>query len=371
MKNKNIIIIITILIVVLSTIVTYDYLKSKKDNKITNIDTQEVILKDEEFQETQFPVFKICKNKQNIISYSSTCQTDESYYPYLTVLSPTTNIKTYEGSNYLSGILFKDNNIRLIDVTERKQYILELGENDTYKLIINNGKILGVIYQNKERTGFYSYKLKHSIYEKQYDTIALKDEILLGSKEKKLFILDTNKEKIIKELNNNITYIDDIIYAKNIENLIHIKSRNQNGEYEYFIFNKKTGNINKISGFYDEMNLIRDKIYALKGNTVEIYNINGEIVGTNTLRKGTHYKIVENYLVTLIEKDIKIINMDTKEETTLLENALNLWISEEKYEQSNNSIIMLFQEIIYDEYPKMYEVTFIKDTKEVKIKNFN
>lgn len=371
-KKKTLILLIFIILLIITGFITFDFIKSKNNRKNDNEENEGVILKDETFSGHQFPVFTICKNDLDMIDYTNICQTDESYKPYLTVMSPTLNVKTFPGTNYTTGILFKDNYINLIDVKERKKFILDLGENDSYKLLINkNDKILGVLYQNESESGFYSYKLKKSIYNKEYDEIDLKDEILIGSKGNQLYILNEEEEKVIKKLDNTLTTINDIEYAKNIDNLIHIRSRNTNGEFEYFIYNKTNDTLNKISGFYEDISFTNKTIYAIKNNEIEIYDINGKLIKTNTIKKGTHSKIFENYIIAIVGKDIKIINMENNEETTLLENALNIWISEEKLDNSGKDIVMLFQEIDFEEYPKIYEITFTKNTKEVKIKNLN
>lgn len=302
---------------------------------------------------------------------------------YLIIMSENSNTLLLSGNANTNYLLIESENLRLINLKERKEEILNLKAN-SYNLILEDGKSynqdnlllepIGITFSKDGLNGYYNIKTKEIMYENYNNISILNQDYLLNKEENKITLLDINKENIILEIEE-----DNII-----KNLRKIETEN-NKAYVTILNNDKTTyliydlsskeKIGTITGTFTSINKSNSKIIAFTKDEIVVYNLDGTVFKRRNLSSNENINIIDNYYVIIEKGNLLLIDLETNEEKILMDVTSNDYL-DKMYKSSvlkddgttSPVIIVVVKEInTIGKITKSYDISFNLETKEVDI----
>ena len=399
--RKTIITILTILIISILFIVLFA--KIYTSNKPNNNTTPPKENKDIKYEDTSTfsKELVLCKiDRYNIVEYTNDCQEEK-----LTIKTKSNNTKFFFEQSYIGDndylVYTDDNIIKIYDLTEKKSINTNLSINNynPTELLVTDKVVKGLTLLNIKNEDtkyaeYYSFKQNKLLYENKYATTD-NFSTLFGNyiytyvaenNYYKLYILDTEKEKVLLELkdyfDSNDSYINHV--NKINDNYVNIYySENEN--IHTLLYNSK---MQKVDENFDDYSFSdKDGIMILKGNIVYVYDNNSKII-----KKIDKYNnildIIDNKIVLTENERIVLVDLDgNKTNTDIPFTSIDhLQFASDNIYDDNKTIIFVIKTKVNDidkyikEYEKLgdnmytakqikkcdlaYEYIYTKDTKE-------
>lgn len=331
MNKKGIVLMIIGIVLFLSIGIFLYNKKVELDN--VYVETREVVKlsKNEEKQNGYLYIYEteegtICLNNCNDLKqiYKVKVDVDNAYL-----------IKASSSGNYL---LVQDSNLKIVDLINEKQEVLNLeNKYDYYELNTytkNDVEVLTSITcfngENPSKykvSGLYNVVSKELLYENKYDTLEVIDEnyaYVSNETEKKDTLVSILEEREVFSFDRYVTdnllnvykTTMEVLYSTNGRTIVKVNSY-VNNKVEKVSLYQINGTL--IEENIDDVSSYENELYILKNNKLDVFNFNNTFIKSIDLSNYDKVNLIENYLVVHKDNNLYLMLTDNQEEILLKE----------------------------------------------------
>ena len=331
MNKKGIVLMIIGIVLYLSIGIFLYNKKVELDN--VYVETREVVKlsKNEEKQNGYLYIYEteegtICLNNCNDLKqiYKVKVDVDNAYL-----------IKASSSGNYL---LVQDSNLKIVDLINEKQEVLNLeNKYDYYELNTytkNDVEVLTSITcfngENPSKykvSGLYNVVSKELLYENKYDTLEVIDEnyaYVSNETEKKDTLVSILEEREVFSFDRYVTdnllnvykTTMEVLYSTNGRTIVKVNSY-VNNKVEKVSLYQINGTL--IEENIDDVSSYENELYILKNNKLDVFNFNNTFIKSIDLSNYDKVNLIENYLVVHKDNNLYLMLTDNQEEILLKE----------------------------------------------------
>ena len=235
---------------------------------------------------------------------------------------------------------FEDESATIIDLSLNK-YILVKGKSlevidiETNKIHATEEEVFGLTYENEssKKLGYYNIKTEQYLYEEKYKIIEIIDKNYAQALyQNNYYLISLNEEKEILKLTNiNETepdnYVKTSIYYNNENEILITNPSSEHTKTGIKLYSLKNDEAILINDDIDDISVNDQNIYTLKDKILTIYNFEGEKIKIEDLKDNNINFLTLNYLVIKKNNQLKLLNLDTKEEIELIEMSNSYYFS--------------------------------------------
>lgn len=322
------------------------------------VNSNEIVISDEKTKDSKYELL--------VYLYDEVNCSDVSCRKLVKIKTETPFAKELAVKNYSNYILIYDGVIKLINVNDKSQEVLDIPYNRNNTFVINleneseiekdnvEKNIVSIVSSNSKEIKYYDYSSKELTESKEYENISVKDKYYLGQIDGKLYLIDYKGNELFvlnNEINtNNVSKIND---NNNYFSVLYTNNRNK---IAFIIYDSTGKEVMKKSGNITNVELGDNEFYVFETIRLVAYNVDGKI---NKIIDITDYDIkyaYKNY-VFAIKDGILISYNIINDETVVVSNLNDKELVSINYKDGNKSgIYIIFKDSLDNSFGLYYNL---------------
>lgn len=362
------IIVYVVLILILSGCGTLGLIESlSRDKEKPLVNSNEIIISEEKTKDSKYELLVHLYDDESCI--------DVSCRKLVKIKTETPMARELVHKDYANYVLIYDGSIKLINVNNKSQEVLDIPYSKSNNYVINlddesenekenvGKKIVSIVSSNDKEIKYYDYEKRELTESKSYESISNMNEFYLGQSSGGFYLVNYNGEEMFL-LNNEINK-DNIIQLLMNDNYVSVKYTNNRNKVAFVIYDLTGKEVMKKSSNITNVSLGEDEFYVFETKRLVVYNVNGSI---NKIIDTTGYDVkhvYKNYVFAV--KDDNLIAYNIKnDDTNVLTSMSDKELVDISYkEDKKTGIYIIFKDSLENNFGLYYNL------ENKSIENFN